>query len=156
MHLVHPPKILHSHCFQFLLGITVVPREIQGNGYANVWGGNKVHYGLCAYVNWNGELQNLVRRDEAWGRRRICRHSLASIHVHEVEDWTCIRRLIMWLPTRLLLKNVRNNLLSNIIVNYNHWYIFSLAKDKKILKRFSVTFTANGKSKFVPREQVFP
>ena len=29
-----PPRILHNHCFQFLLGITVVPREIQDNGYA--------------------------------------------------------------------------------------------------------------------------
>ena len=29
MHLVYG-----SHCFQFLLGITVVPREIEGTGYA--------------------------------------------------------------------------------------------------------------------------
>ena len=31
-----PPRILHkfNHCFQFLLGITVVPREIQDNSYA--------------------------------------------------------------------------------------------------------------------------
>ena len=34
-----PPKILHNHCFQFLLGITVVPREIQDNGYAKFEGG---------------------------------------------------------------------------------------------------------------------
>ena len=33
--------------------------------------------------------------------------------------------------------------------------MFSRAKDKKILKRFWVTFTATGKSEFVPREQVF-
>ena len=44
-----PPKILHNDCFQFLLGITVVPGEIEDNGYANLGGGgvNKVHYGLC-------------------------------------------------------------------------------------------------------------
>ena len=58
MHLVYPPpppQILHNHCFQFLLGNTVVPREIEDNGYAFFfffWGGgvvgvNKVHYGLC-------------------------------------------------------------------------------------------------------------
>ena len=29
-----PPQILHNHCFQFLLGITVVRREIEDNGYA--------------------------------------------------------------------------------------------------------------------------
>ena len=36
MHLGPPPpaphkKNLHNHCFQFLLGVTVVPREIQDN-----------------------------------------------------------------------------------------------------------------------------
>ena len=29
------PRLLHIHCFQFLLGITVVPREIEDNGYAS-------------------------------------------------------------------------------------------------------------------------
>ena len=46
-----PPKILHNHCFQILQGITVVPREIENNGYEKFWGVNKVHYGLCE----NGE-----------------------------------------------------------------------------------------------------
>ena len=34
--IMHPclaPQIFHTHCFQFLLGITVVPREIEDNGY---------------------------------------------------------------------------------------------------------------------------
>ena len=40
------PLFTHNHCFQFLLGITVVPREIEDNGYAKLGGGvNKVHYG---------------------------------------------------------------------------------------------------------------
>ena len=38
-------------CFQFLLGITVLPREIQDNGYEKFGEVNKVHYGLCE----NGE-----------------------------------------------------------------------------------------------------
>ena len=50
------PKILHNHCFQFFLGITVIPRE--DNGYTNFWGVNKVHYGLCE----NGELVTAVWR----------------------------------------------------------------------------------------------
>ena len=33
MHRVYP-QILHNNCFQFLLGITVVPREIKNKGYA--------------------------------------------------------------------------------------------------------------------------
>ena len=36
-----PPKVLHNHCFQFLLGITVVPREYKENSYAKIWGVNK-------------------------------------------------------------------------------------------------------------------
>ena len=40
-------QILHNNCFQFLQGITVVPREIQDNGYAKFGGANKVHYGMC-------------------------------------------------------------------------------------------------------------
>ena len=34
-----PLRILHNYCFQFLQGITVVPREIENNGYAKCWGG---------------------------------------------------------------------------------------------------------------------
>ena len=52
------PNILHNYCFQFLLGNTVVPREIEDNGYAFFFFGGgggevggvgvkKVHYGLC-------------------------------------------------------------------------------------------------------------
>ena len=71
MHLCPPPpppppkKNLHNHCFQFLLGKTVVIREVQGNGHKIFlffgWGGggakgrgrgvNKVRYGICE----NGE-----------------------------------------------------------------------------------------------------
>ena len=45
MHLVYPQYLL-NHCFQFLLGITVVPREIEDNGNAKFWGVSKVRYGL--------------------------------------------------------------------------------------------------------------
>ena len=52
-----PLKILHNYCFQFLLGITVIPRKIQDNVYAKDWGGgrggggvSKVHYCIFVYV----------------------------------------------------------------------------------------------------------
>ena len=45
-----PPKILYILCFQFLLGITVVPGEIWDSAYATFWGEN--NSGRCA----NGEL----------------------------------------------------------------------------------------------------
>ena len=56
MHLIPPPphptaKIVHNHYFQFPLGIRIVLREIEGNGYAKLWGVNKVHYSLSE----NGE-----------------------------------------------------------------------------------------------------
>ena len=47
-----PKKKLRNDCFQFLLGITVIPREIEDNGYVEFWGVNKVPYGLFD----NGEL----------------------------------------------------------------------------------------------------
>ena len=38
-------QISHNHWFQFPLGITVVPRKIEDDGYANFFGGvNKVCY----------------------------------------------------------------------------------------------------------------
>ena len=45
-----PPKKLHFfifYIFHFLLGITVVPREIEDNAYAILWGVKKVYYGQC-------------------------------------------------------------------------------------------------------------
>ena len=45
-----PPKILHSRCFSFLLGITAFLREIENNACAEFWGANKVHYGRCEGV----------------------------------------------------------------------------------------------------------
>ena len=43
-----PPKILHDHCLQVLLGHEDVLREIKNNAYANFWGVKEVYYGICA------------------------------------------------------------------------------------------------------------
>ena len=55
MHLVYPPKFWYNHCFQFLLGITVVPRKIEDNDYAKFWEVNKVHFGLCEIGEYGGQ-----------------------------------------------------------------------------------------------------
>ena len=34
MFFVCHPKILHKHCFQFLLGVKMAPRETENNAYA--------------------------------------------------------------------------------------------------------------------------
>ena len=47
IHVVYPPKVLHKHCFHFLLGFTIFPRELENNTYAKFWEANKVYYGLC-------------------------------------------------------------------------------------------------------------
>lgn len=48
-----PRRILHNHCFQYLLGITVVPGQIEVKGYAELLGVNNVHLGLYE----NGEFR---------------------------------------------------------------------------------------------------
>ena len=40
------PQILHKHCFQFLLGLTMVPRKNKNNAYAKFGGTNKEYYGI--------------------------------------------------------------------------------------------------------------
>ena len=35
---VRHPKILHKHCFQFLLGVKMAPRETENNADAKFWG----------------------------------------------------------------------------------------------------------------------
>ena len=47
------PKIGHKLCFEFLLSITVVPRENDDNAYAKFWGANKVYYVRCTIANSN-------------------------------------------------------------------------------------------------------
>ena len=50
-HLDFPLRILHNQCFQILQGITVVPREIENNGYAKFWVVNKVNMVYVKMVN---------------------------------------------------------------------------------------------------------
>ena len=45
---------------QFLLGTTVIPREIEDNGYAKSLDVNKLRYGLCE----NAELGTLIKNDD--------------------------------------------------------------------------------------------
>ena len=40
------PKILHKHCFYFLLGLKMVSRENKNNAYAKLWKTNKECYGI--------------------------------------------------------------------------------------------------------------
>ena len=46
------PKNLHKHCFQFLLGLTLVPKENENNAYAKFGGTNKEYYGIFRSGLW--------------------------------------------------------------------------------------------------------
>ena len=56
-----PPKILHNHCFQFLLGITVVPGQIQVNDYAKFCGVDQVNYGVLTICMENPEIPGRIQ-----------------------------------------------------------------------------------------------
>ena len=51
------PQILHKHCFQFLLGLTVVPRENKNNAYAKLGGGDEKRV-LWYFPNWPIDAQH--------------------------------------------------------------------------------------------------
>ena len=71
------PQILRNHCLQFVLGIPVAPREIEGN--ANFWGVNKVHYGLCEYNEYTHLLYIFLKS------------YLAHEHVHYIVVLVCLK-----------------------------------------------------------------
>ena len=55
----HPSKEkLHNHCFQFLLGITVIPSKIEDNGYVKFWGGGDKQGALWSMWQWWIEWMN--------------------------------------------------------------------------------------------------
>ena len=45
-HLCLFPQILHKHCFQFLLKLTMAQRENKNNSHAKFGGTNKEYYGI--------------------------------------------------------------------------------------------------------------
>ena len=47
-----PSKILHNDCIQFLLGHDDDPREIENNGYANIWRLKEDYYGIFESREW--------------------------------------------------------------------------------------------------------
>ena len=53
--------LLHNHCFYFLLGLTIVPGEIENDAHATFWGANKVYYGM--YYGIDQFWSSLERRD---------------------------------------------------------------------------------------------
>ena len=59
------PKILHKHCFQFLLGPFSLPRETEDNAYAKFWGDKQrtLWYVMVFSGVVNCDLTNDVEND---------------------------------------------------------------------------------------------
>ena len=63
MRLVFHPNTLRKHCLQSLLGVKMVPREIENNAYSNFWGVKQralwyvmVFYGV--FLTWQIDPDN--------------------------------------------------------------------------------------------------
>ena len=83
-------KILHKHCFHFLLGLTLVPRENENNAYANFCRTNKEYYGIFesgllrlvqtfGCVQWFDDIVTLYLHHE--GLRSLTRTYTGKEHV---------------------------------------------------------------------------
>ena len=68
-------RVLHNHCFQYLLGITVVPGQIEDEGYAELLWVNNVHLGLYE----NGEFR--TTGSPCGGRTIVSRHARTGFKV---------------------------------------------------------------------------
>ena len=48
------PKILHKHCFQFLLGVKMAPRDTENNAYAKFWGDKqRALWYVVVFLEWS-------------------------------------------------------------------------------------------------------
>ena len=61
------PQNLHKHCFQFLLGLSMVPRENKNNAYAKFWGTNKEYYGIFRNGLYYNDCKDVDEGDEDHG-----------------------------------------------------------------------------------------
>ena len=66
------PKILHKHCFQFLLGPFYLPRETENNAYAKFWGDKqRALWYVMVFLEWSiwqdrtsYRVENLTSRND--------------------------------------------------------------------------------------------
>ena len=88
IHCVYP-KILHKHCFLFVLGITVVSEELENNAYAKIpgrGGGGVSKWGVCENVKMinSDPFFAFPSRSYVYGgerRRKKTRLSIFLVHL---------------------------------------------------------------------------
>ena len=54
------PKILHKHCFQFLLGVKRAPAETENNAFCKILGLQTKSIMVCYGIFWSGQLALLL------------------------------------------------------------------------------------------------
>ena len=99
------PRILHNHCFQFHLGITVVLKEIHDNDYTKFWEVNRVH-DLCENGESGGVDQHLGRLSleisvPLWfvymcGSSVGCYIGQVALYCQLSIGWVSVDRLRLW------------------------------------------------------------
>ena len=59
------PQLSHKHCFEFLLGLSMVPRENKNNVYSKFEGTNKEYYGIFqrGLLGTRGGSRIFIRRE---------------------------------------------------------------------------------------------
>ena len=54
------PKILHKHCFQFLLGVKMALTETENNAFRKILGLQTKTIMVCYGIFWSGQLALLL------------------------------------------------------------------------------------------------
>ena len=104
------PKILHKHCFQFLLGVKMAPRDTENNAYAKFWGDKQraLWYvmvflewsieDLDHVVNWSKMNKMVIRKTKknsmlAVGKRLRKRSDRAEANINLSLNWAIIEQV---------------------------------------------------------------
>ena len=70
------PKILHTHCLQFLLGVKMAPRETEDNAYAKFWGDKqRALWYVMVFLEWSITDPNRVI---VWSSSLMCTNGLEN------------------------------------------------------------------------------
>ena len=54
------PKVLHKHCFQFLLGVKMALTETENNAFCKIMGLQTKSIMVCYGIFWSGQLALLL------------------------------------------------------------------------------------------------
>ena len=132
--------ILHKDCFQFLLGLTMVPRENKNNTYGKFGWTNKEYYngifriGLFLCIFWQ------PMNNSATDFFKSGQHSVRNSHVNQrICEWVmCINTLKVKNSKWWLLKGQRKDLLRKKYMFYTIYAVRFIGLTKPANKSYLV------------------